>query len=94
MNQLEVVEEISQIVSRLPEQDAASLLDYAQYLLSRRAPSAVPLSKAEEGEVEDVDNTLLLQQIAAYVSTSPVFAFLHHPDEDVYTVDDLKARYR
>ncbi|UYZ62560.1 DUF2281 domain-containing protein [Hymenobacter weizhouensis] len=58
-------------------------------LLKRRRPSP---STSETDDEED--DKLLTQQIAAYVENSPVFAFLHDPAEDIYTLDDLKVRYQ
>lgn len=89
MSQFEVVEKITRIVSRLPEQDATSLLDYANFLLSKHGARAETTATGLAA-----DDALLLQQVAAHVATSPIYAFLHDPAEDVYTLDDLKVRYR
>lgn len=54
----------------------------------RHSSPATPEIVAEE------DDQALTQQIIAYVESSPVFAFLHDPAEDIYTLADLKVRYR
>jgi hypothetical protein len=57
-----------------------------------RQPQATPeLETAPSSHTEDAT---LAQQVATYVEQSSVFAFLHDPAEDVYTLADLKVRYR
>ncbi|NKB70570.1 MAG: hypothetical protein GKR89_26165 [Candidatus Latescibacteria bacterium] len=48
----------------------------------------------EEVVIEEVEEDLPTEGLMKLVETDEAFAFLHDPAEDIYTVDDLKERYR
>lgn len=48
----------------------------------------------EEVIVEEVEDDLPAEGLMKLVEQDDAFAFLHDPAEDIYTVDDLKERYR
>ncbi|MFH0775689.1 MAG: hypothetical protein V2A53_09425 [bacterium] len=44
--------------------------------------------------VREIRDDLCLEGIMKLVETDKAFEFLHNPQEDIYTLDDLKERYR
>ncbi len=48
----------------------------------------------EEVIIEEVEDDLPVEGLMKLVEQDDAFAFLHDPAEDIYTVDDLKERYR
>ncbi len=51
-------------------------------------------STVEPVTVEEVDDDLPIEGLMKLVEQDDAFAFLGDPAEDVYTMDDLKERYR
>lgn len=83
MSKQEIIEQTVQLLEQLPEEKAAEILDFAAFLLHREEPMASI----------STEDAAVAQHLAAYIESSPVFAFLHDPAEDVYTLADLKVRY-
>lgn len=81
-----LIAETGRLLAALPEDKAAEVVDFARFLLWQTEASAAQSVVA--------DDLALARASARHVETSPVFAFLHDPVEDVYTVDDLKVRYQ
>lgn len=89
MSKQEIIEQTVQVLEQLPEEKVAEILDFAAFLLHREEPLQ-PIA----GGVTSAEDTALAQQMAVYMESSPVFAFLHDPAEDIYTLNDLKVRYQ
>ena len=50
--------------------------------------------KVDEIEITEVTNDLPIEGLMKLAETSGAFDFLKGEKEDIYTVDDLKVRYR
>ncbi len=50
--------------------------------------------RVEEVELVEVHDDLPVEGLMQLVQESSSFAFLADPREDIYTLDDLKVRYR
>ena len=86
MSKQEIIEQTVQVLEQLPEEKAAEILDFAAFLLHREEPAAASGANLAE-------DAATARHMAAYIESSPVFAFLHDPAEEIYTLDDLKVRY-
>ncbi len=81
MSHQQIIEETSRLLTELPEEQAAEVLDFAAFLRQRQQARAA------------ADNVLLVRQIQEHVMTADAFAFLHDEAEDVYSLADVKFRY-
>ncbi|MBC8230842.1 hypothetical protein H8E77_14930 [bacterium] len=50
--------------------------------------------KVDEIEIDEIRNDLPIEGLMMLEETSGAFDFLKDEKEDIYTVDDLKVRYR
>ena len=81
MSHQQIIDETSQLLAELPEEQATEVLNFATFLRQRQQARLV------------ADEALLLQQIQQHVETSEAFAFLHDEAEDVYSLADVKFCY-
>lgn len=81
MSNQRIIEQTSQLLTELPQEQAAEVRDFAAFLRSRQLARVT------------ADDALLTKQIQHHVETSDAFAFLHDEAEDVYTLADVKFRY-
>ena len=81
MSHQQIIEQTSQLLTELSEEQAAEVLDFAAFLRQRQQARAA------------ADDALLIQQIQQHVESSETFAFLHDEAEDVYSLADVKFHY-
>ena len=81
MSHQQIIEQTSQLLAELAEEQAAEVLDFATFLRQRQRISAAG------------DDVLLTQQIQQQVATGEAFAFLYDEAEDVYSMADVKFHY-
>ncbi len=81
MSHQQIIDETSQLLAELPEEQAAEVLDFAAFLRQRQQARVA------------ADEVLLMQQIQHQVETSETFAFLHDEAEDIYSLADVKFHY-
>ncbi len=75
MSRQQLIEQVLQTISQLPEDKVTEVIDFASYILKKH------------------EEATLQKGIEQLVETSATFSFLHD-EEDLYTVEDLKERYR
>ena len=78
MSRQQLIDQVSQLLTELPEAQAAAVLDFAASLHQRHA---APLPDAVQ------------QPQLHHLLTADSFAFLHDEAEDVYTLADVKFHY-
>ncbi|AMR28058.1 hypothetical protein A0257_13800 [Hymenobacter psoromatis] len=81
MSHQQIIDETSQLLAELPEEQAAEVLDFAAFLRQRQQARVT------------ADEALLMQQIQQQIETSEAFAFLHDEAEDIYSLADVKFHY-